>query len=133
MELKYNERYSWYEGDVTIGQSIINVIIEETEEAEALLEKFKANFDTLDKSCREFAADELLEGANDWLDSNDDEDALEEYTRDMFLNLMAPESVFISKSGNYSMGYADGDMFFGHSIVVDASGDGQPEFADIAG
>lgn len=80
-----------------------------------------------DRRVREYAADELLESANDWTEDE------EEITREQFMERMEPESVEISGDGAFQFWFADGELFYGHSIHVTGSLDGGPDRAQMEG
>lgn len=138
-EVFFEPKYNWYEGDLSFGEQVINVILDIGKEPDwseipfSVVEDVGVRMAAFDRKCREYAADELLEGANEWLEDSDDEDKPEEYTREMFMELMELECMVIGPAGAIQMGYADGDMFWGHTIMVDVSADGEIVDADIAG
>lgn len=136
-DVTLNSKFHLYEGNLTFGESVINVLLDVGAEGSeipfAVLGEVGERMAAFDRECREYAADELLEGANDWLGDSDDEDKPAEYTREMFMELMALECIVIGPDGAIQMGYADGDMFWGHTIMVDVDADGVITYADIAG
>ncbi|WP_149540199.1 DUF2262 domain-containing protein [Escherichia albertii] len=67
-----------------------------------------------DSEFRQFAAEELTELANDWLD---DEDA-DEITENSFAERMTLCELVIEADGDFTVYYSDDDMFYGHSIDV---------------
>ncbi|EPF4172696.1 DUF2262 domain-containing protein [Escherichia albertii] len=67
-----------------------------------------------DSEFRQFAAEELTELANDWLD---DEDA-DEITETSFAERMTLCELVIEADGDFTVYYSDDDMFYGHSIDV---------------
>ena len=88
-----------------------------------------------DEKVRAFAAQELLDQANDWdQDSAGNEDREpEEITREQFMERMELDAVQISADGSFEFWFNDGDLFWGHSIHVTGSLDQGPEMAQMEG
>lgn len=93
-----------------------------------------------DRRIREFAADELLELANDWAESAVDEDESEgseenepTIDREQFMERMELESIQTQEGGEFEFWFCDGDMFYGHSIHVTGNVEDGPDWADIEG
>lgn len=84
------------------------------------------------KKIRDFASENLLDLANDWLQDNEDTE-LEEVTKDMFISSMSVDSISVYPDGDFEMYFLDGDMFWGHSIVVYGNINGVFTSAEIAG
>ena len=81
-----------------------------------------------------YAAQELLENANDWATSADDwSEEDEPITTAQFQERMKVESVVVEADGSFVFFYEDGDLFFGHVIIVSGSLAEGPTRADIAG
>lgn len=70
------------------------------------------------KKNREFAAKELLDLANDWLEDNEDEDKPDKITKEMFIDNIKMSELCISPDGSITLFYDDGDMFWGHTIQI---------------
>lgn len=81
---------------------------------------------------RMYASKQLLELANEWLQDNDDAE-IDEITKEMFINLMRLDGISVYPEGDFEIFFYDGDMFWGHSIVVNGNIDGNFTSADIAG
>lgn len=81
---------------------------------------------------RAFAADELVELANEWL-ADDEEAEVDEITHAMFMERMELSSISVDPDGGFEMYFHDGDMFWGHAIVLDGNIDGSFGSAEIAG
>lgn len=79
-----------------------------------------------------FAATELLGLANEWLQDNDEAE-IDEITQEMFIGFMELESISVYSDGDFTIYFADGDMFWGHCIMVDGNIDGTLNSAHIAG
>ncbi|WP_044976493.1 DUF2262 domain-containing protein [Ruminococcus sp. HUN007] len=80
----------------------------------AILEQFWKKKSAWDKKLRSFAANQLLELANDWLDDDD----AEEWTEESFAKALENSALTMNTDGRFEMWYNDGDIFLGHSIVV---------------
>jgi len=82
-----------------------------------------------DARVRAFAAKELLELKNDtWLGEDEVEVSEEE-----FKSRMVIESVGFHPDGDIEFWFADGDLFWGHSIQVDARLADGPTAAQMCG
>ncbi|ATH91875.1 membrane protein [Bacillus glycinifermentans] len=81
---------------------------------------------------RAYAAEELVELANEWLQDNDEAE-FEEITKKMFIELMELSSISVYPDGDFEVFFDDGDMFWGHSIIVSGHRNGTFESAEIAG
>lgn len=93
-----------------------------------------------DRRIREYAADELLELANDWAESTvyeEESEAAEEdeqlVSREQFMERMELESIQAQEDGEFEFWFLDGDMFYGHSIHVTGNVEDGPDWADIEG
>ena len=86
-----------------------------------------------DKRVREFAAGELLELANDWSQDMDDEGEAVEVTREQFMERMELESIEVRADGGFEFWFADGEMFYGHSIHVSGNLTDGPGTAQMEG
>ncbi|MCY8233438.1 DUF2262 domain-containing protein [Priestia endophytica] len=85
-----------------------------------------------DRKVRMYAAEELVELANDWL-QGDDEAEVEEITKEMFINCIKVTSISVDPYGDFTIYFSDGDMFGGHCIIVDGNVSGVFSGAEIAG
>ncbi|WP_203362763.1 DUF2262 domain-containing protein [Bacillus sp. REN10] len=79
-----------------------------------------------------YAAEELVELANDWLQDNEDAE-VDEITKEMFMELITLNSIIVYPEGEFVLFFSDGDMFWGHSIIVDGNINGVLTSAEIAG
>ncbi len=84
------------------------------------------------RKIKRFAATELVGLANEWL-QDDDEAEVDEITEKMFIDCMELESVSVYSDGDFTIYFADGDMFWGHCIIVDGNSNGTLNSAHIAG
>ncbi|EFM11779.1 conserved hypothetical membrane spanning protein [Paenibacillus curdlanolyticus YK9] len=79
------------------------------------------------RKIRAFAAQELVSAVNDLFEEG------EEITEETFMKLMVFSSILIQPDGGFEMYFSDGDMFYGHSIIVSGNVNGTIESAVVAG
>lgn len=133
-----NRLVNWFEAEVEwLGQPA-RLDIDREEDWDACVEKAKAlmaDQKGWDEKVRSFAADQLLEQANDWAqDAAGNEDGEpEEITREQFMERLELDAVQISADGRFEFWFNDGEMFWGHSIHVTGSLDQGPEMAQMEG
>jgi hypothetical protein len=76
-----------------------------------------------------YTASQLLELKNEtWLKEDEVELSINE-----FISRMSIESISFDEEGEISIWYTDGDLFWGHSILVSYNKEGQPIEASING
>lgn len=95
-----------------------------------------------------YAAEKLLDLANDWYEESreeyyeyfdpefEEEDEFFKYekiTKERFEELVEPEDIVIYSNGGFSIYCSDGDIFAGHCIIVKGNINGEFEYADMAG
>lgn len=85
-----------------------------------------------DRKIRTYAAEELVELANDWLQEADEAE-VDEITKEMFINSIKVTSISVDPVGDFTIYFSDGDMFGGHCIIVDGNVSGVFSGAEIAG
>lgn len=133
---------SWFEAEVECGGYTFTAYLETDEDngdtADGAREAFiKAldDFENFDKSAKEFAAENLVNLANDWLESDEEneEDEPEPITEEKFIEAIEISEMTVSPDGSMSLFYSDGDMFWGHVINITTEEDGTFSDADIAG
>ena len=133
-----NRLVNWFEAEVEwLGQPA-RLDIDREEDWDACVERAKAlmaDQKGWDEKVRSFAADQLLEQANDWAqDAAGNEDGEpEEITREQFMERMELDAVQISADGRFEFWFNDGDLFWGHAIHVTGSLDQGPEMAQMEG
>lgn len=88
--------------------------------------------DEWNKKIRMYASEELVDLANDWLQDNDEAE-IDEITNEMFIDSMKLDSISVLPDGNFEVYFFDGDMFWGHSIIVSGNVNGDMFSAEIAG
>ena len=133
-----NRLVNWFEAEVEwLGQPA-RLDIDREEDWDACVERAKAlmaDQKGWDEKVRSFAAQELLEQANDWAqDAAGNEDGEpEEITREQFMERLELDAVQISADGRFEFWFNDGDLFWGHAIHVTGSLDKGPEMAQMEG
>ena len=94
-----------------------------------------------DQRIREYAAENLLDLANDWAANAVDPEELDQMeekgaclvSREAFMKCMVLESIGVMEDGEYEFWFGDGDLFWGHSIHVTGSLKDGPDWAGIEG
>ena len=120
-----------------VGISIIED--DEINECLPIAEEFYNNRQEWDRKIREYASKELTELANEWLSDkyySDDEEENEnfpEITEKEFAERLIINDISFDSDGNFTVYYADDDMFAGHSVLVDGNINTGFESAYIAG
>lgn len=99
-----------------------------------------------DERIHSYAADELLNLANDWFkvgkeeyyesfdkefDEEDEYYKYDEITKERFMNLMKIVYISIESNGEFYIECLDGDMFCGHRIHISGNINGEFEYAEI--
>ena len=131
-----NRLVNWFEAEVEwLGQPArLDIVREEdwdacVEQAKALMAGQKG----WDEKVRAFAAQELLDQANDWARDAAEGEEPEEITREQFMERLELDAVQISAGGRFEFWFNDGDLFWGHAIHVTGSLDQGPEMAQMEG
>lgn len=93
-----------------------------------IIKKIFADKKDIDKKVKEYVAENLLEDANSW---NDDADK-PNIDKEEFAKLISLTSITIYED-NITFWFDDGDIFWGHSIVVESDSDFNFEDAHIEG
>lgn len=129
---------SWFEGEIELNGLDFTAFLETDEDngetAELALKVFlktAENFEDFDRKNKEFAADNLLDLAHEWQESDDGEN--EPLTREQFIEAIGVSEWTVTPYGNMTLYYYDGDIFWGHAIEINIDEDGTIEDADIAG
>ena len=86
-----------------------------------------------DRRVRDFAADKLLELANQWAQEEGEEESPQEVTQEDFMSRMELDAVQVYEDGAFDFWFNDGDLFWGHSIHVTGSLKAGPEDAQMEG
>ncbi len=134
-----DREFSWFQGIVNWNGAEANVYLKTDEEdgdtAEQAMKVLKRIVDNLvdnDTKYREFAAQELTELANEWMNESNEVDA-EEITQEIFAKRMEISEITVNPDGSLSLLYHDDDMFWGHVIEIEVESNGEIISADIAG
>ena len=124
-----DRRVDWFETEVDWLGGQISLVFDAGEDRAEVLQRAKALLSGAadwDERIRAYAADDLLASANDWAED-------EEITREQFIQRMELESIEIRADGSFEFWFADGDMFYGHSIHVSGDMENGPDRADMEG
>ncbi|MGJ8654747.1 MAG: DUF2262 domain-containing protein [Opitutaceae bacterium] len=114
-----DRRINWYEGKKRYGLRYVSIYLDTSEDKEfSILAKQAQETWTkikkLDQDARDCAVSELLETKNGfWLDDGDSEISEKTFRKRMTLDYLNLDS-----NGSIEFGYKDGDLFWGHTIVV---------------
>lgn len=124
-----NRQVDWFETEVDWLGGQISLVFDAEEDRAEVLQRAKALLSGAadwDERIRAYAADDLLASANDWAED-------EEITREQFIQRMELESIEIRADGSFEFWFADGDMFYGHSIHVSGDMENGPDDAAMEG
>jgi hypothetical protein len=133
--LRYEEDYDWYDGKLKVQTSNISIrLLTDAENSVASALKRATNLvgelEYYARLAKEYAAEGLLQLKNEtWFD-DEDEDPL---TPDRFQQRMTLESIHIDSEGEVSFYHNDGDLFWGHCILVTMNSENRFIGAEIAG
>ncbi|MEY8316654.1 DUF2262 domain-containing protein [Oscillospiraceae bacterium 50-58] len=130
-----NRQVDWFETEVDWLGGQISLVFDAGEDRADTLQNAKAllaDAASWDKRVREYAAGDLLVSANDWAEQLEDEEP-QEITREQFMERMELESIEIRADGSFEFWFADGDMFYGHSIHVSGDMEHGPDDAAMEG
>ena len=129
---------SWFEGEIELNGLDFTAFLETDEDNGETVElalkvflKTAENFEDFDRKNKEFAADNLLDLAHEWQESDEGEN--EPLTREQFIEAIGVSEWTVTPYGNMTLYYYDGDIFWGHAIEINIDEDGNIEDADIAG
>ena len=131
-----NRSVDWFETEVDWLGTEISLTIDRNEDRASCVQNAKTLLAAMaewDKRVREYAADELLDLANDWSQDIDEDGEAVEVTREQFMERMEPESVEIRADGKFEFWFGDGELFCGHSIRVSGDLENGPEDAAMEG
>ncbi len=131
-----NRDMNWFEGEIDWLGTQCSVSLFPDEDKNMSIEsglhslnKIIDNIKEYDSRVRAFAADKLIDGANEY--AADDDKPL--VTQEEFCKRMKISSIVMDNDGSASIYFEDDDMFWGHTIVVYIDEDGEMSEADIAG
>lgn len=122
-KLTLNKSFGTFEGDIYWLGEDVSVSLEvdaQNEEtwpvAVGILKELFKQSEIKDSEFRSFAADELTELANDWLDDDG-----EEISAGDFRKRISISELTVSHDGSFTAYYNDDDMFYGHIIMIEGS------------
>jgi hypothetical protein len=133
--LHYQEEYDWYEGSFKFQQLDISIQLLTDEEGTvaSALERatnFVEELESHAQSAKDYAAASLLTIKNEtWIEDEDEEPL----TIDRFKQQMTLESISIDSDGEVYFYHNDGDVFWGHCILVTMDNENNFIVAEIAG
>lgn len=128
--LTYDESLDWYEGRVGDGVPIYINTDEESrpDSVLAYARHVLADLPGLDRRARQTAASHLLKLKNEtWLEEDEPPVSTEEFQARLTL-----ESITFYPDKTAEVFYADGDLFWGHTVLLNLNGDAFTE-AHLAG
>ena len=126
--------YDWFEAETKWnGQTIRLIVPADQEKLDAnafkVAEQLWANQAKWQKRIGEFAAKELLEQKNSsWLEEGESK-----LTAKQFITRMKLQSITVSPDGKFDFWYEDGDLFFGHNIMISGDVEKGPTDSGIHG
>lgn len=127
-----DRQYKWYEmktPDCGFTLDADEGSDETCEAALATYKKHEMNMPELDRQLRAYAAGHMLDTANDWLGDADEEPI----TADQFADRITLSGLAFRNDGSIEAYYDDGDIFWGHCIIVRMDKNGAVKDAEIAG
>lgn len=133
-ELTLNRSVDWYEGQITwMGQEIrISVSLDEDGSPDGALDTARellTSMATWATNVNEYAVQKLLDLKNEtWLDENESPLSAAD-----FIQRMALGSITVYPGGDFEFWHDDGELFWGHSILVSGSLSEGLKDADIPG
>ncbi|MCM2990466.1 DUF2262 domain-containing protein [Bacillus safensis] len=86
-----------------------------------------------DSSIKSFAANQLIDLAKDWQEQDETAEKQEEITLNQFMSRISFESLHVYPEGEFEVYCHDGDLFWGHVIIVTGNINGTFQDAHIAG
>lgn len=133
-----NRQVNWFETEVDWLGTEVSLSFDRMDEAEMkqsqnTAKALLAGAADWDRRVREYAADELLELANDWSQDMDEDGGAVEVTREQFMERMELEAVQVEPDGSFEFWFGDGWLFAGHSIRVTGSLENGPDEASMEG
>ena len=132
---RFSGQVDWWGSTVRVSLAVDEPAVEGAETcgaALARLETWAADAPGTDARWRAYAAETLIDLANDWR-VDDDSGAAEPVTPESFAGRIRLTSLDIEADGSATPFYGDGGLFWGHVIVVEVQPDGSMADASIAG
>lgn len=142
-QFELNKELKFYTADIDWLGECISMRIEYDDNSEAMsrrvahLKTLVDHAQTIDQSMRQFAAQQLLSNAQAWQDDLDDSDdgiKLSPLCLDDFIQRIHLTDLIIEDDdGNFNAYFDDGDLFWGHVIILVGNVNGTFQDAYIAG
>jgi len=142
-DFELDRSLGWFSGrvrsggvDVAASLAIDDGSIEGSETCRAALARLVELVGELpeaDARWRAFAASKLTDLAGDWQQDDEDPTSVEPITTRAFTQRIRLDDLTIAADGSVTSYYDDGDLFWGHAIIVEVAMDGTPTDAHIAG
>ena len=132
----FNRMFSQYEGKFIVGDKKIDVSLGsdqkglDAKNSTATFKKIKSNFDAFYEKVLKNCAKDIVEGANEWRDDDDEHEITEE---EIVKRISKGKPSFDINDNNYSIYFDDDDMFGGHTIVYNGNIRSEKFTVDIAG
>lgn len=124
VKLTLTRDYGQYEGILSTDKYYCNIYLETAKQGSEDIGRAGELFDDMisrlawwDEQARQYAAESLLDNANDWRDEEEPELTAEDFKRRMRLTGISIS--WKEKLGEYSLFYSDDDMFAGHEIYCE--------------
>jgi hypothetical protein len=118
-----NKDLSWFEGKVSWLNNTINIYLEVSvdnqktwKSALNYLRKYWSQQTQFDLELKQYAAEQLLELANDW-----QEETIKKITKPEFINRISLSTLSITSGGKFKFDFLDDELFLGHNIRVSGS------------
>ncbi|KHD37471.1 hypothetical protein NL50_04655 [Clostridium acetobutylicum] len=132
--LVFDRMVKWYGGNIIWGEDRINLnlLLDDDENIASSLEVAKALWNNQlmwQKRVCDYAVEKLLGLKNEsWLEEDEEEITAEEFKKRMKL-----EAITVRPNGEFEFWHDDGDLFWGHSILISGDLNHGLEDADIPG
>lgn len=132
--LTFNRKLSWYSGKISWNKKSVdlNLPVDELDDIKLSLQVAKTlleNRKIWNNRISEYAVKELLELKNDsWLEEDE-----REVTAKQFKTRMKLEAITVYPDEEFEFWHHDGDLFWGHSILISGNLMDGPNHADIPG
>lgn len=127
---------NWFEAAADWCGTGITLTMDREQTREDCLQTACALFDAQqdwDGRIRSFAADCLLEQANEQPEAEEADEPAEPVSREEFMERLEPESLEVTADGGFTFWFADGGLFWGRSVQVTGTVAGGPTEAKMEG
>lgn len=132
--LRYNADLKWYEGQVEHGGKVVPIYIaaegeKEFDAAAARAVHVTSSLEDYEARAKDYAAEQLLKIKNHgWLDEGESP-----VGADVFKEKLSLQEIVFRRYGAVELHHRDGNLFWGHSVVVSLDGGDNFVQADISG